>query len=191
MKTGVLIGVDPIKIILVAGIIGFIIIVTAFKSIKGKISKKDIFCNLKIGINKKYTYIKAIIDTGNFLKEPITGVPVIIVEKESLYEVISKEILDNLKEIINGSNAEIEEYVSRIRVIPFSSLGKENGILLGIKVDSLIIDFEDKNRHIENIIVGIYDGKLSKNGKYEALIGLEILEYKGGKSNEFITVIKR
>jgi len=148
------------------------------------------YCNIKLEINSKYAYIKGIIDTGNFLREPITKVPVIVVEKESLANVIPEYILDNLDKIINGEDVELKEFAPKIRIIPFTSLGKENGILLGIKVDYIVIE-QEENIKINNVIVGIYNGHLSKNGKYKALIGLDLLEEnKGGIENEHIRNIK-
>jgi len=35
---------------------------------------------------------------------------------------------------------------------------------------------EENNSIIQNVIVGIYNGHLSKGGKYKALIGLDLLE---------------
>lgn len=135
-------------------------------------------CNIKVNINSRCTYIKAIIDTGNFLREPITKMPVIVVEKKSLVNVIPNYILDNLDKIINGENIDLEEYTSKIRIIPFTSLGKENGILLGLKADNVLVEMEENNNIIQNVIIGIYNGHLSKNGKYQALIGLDLLDYK-------------
>jgi len=133
-QSGILTGTYPMEVILIGGIIGFIIIVTAFKNIKGKISKKDIFCELKININNKYLYVKAIIDTGNFLKEPITGIPVVIVEKEKLAGIIDSSILEHLNGIVSGENIVTDEYALKIRLIPFTSLGKENGLLVRNKI---------------------------------------------------------
>ena len=169
---------------------GFIIITTAFKNIKGKLTKKDMFCNIKININSNTVYTKAIIDTGNFLKEPITKIPVAVVEKDILKGVIPEEILNNLSNIIEGKEIALGEYLSRIRLIPFMSLGKENGMLIGIKADGLAINTQDDVLFIKNIIIGIYDGNLSKTGKYKALIGLELLENKGGNKDEHIRTIK-
>lgn len=169
---------------------GFIIITTAFKNIKGKLTKKDMFCNIKININSNTVYTKAIIDTGNFLKEPITKIPVAVVEKDILKGVIPEEILNNLSNIIEGKEIALGEYLSKIRLIPFMSLGKENGMLIGIKADGLAINTQDDVLFIKNIIIGIYDGNLSKTGKYKALIGLELLENKGGKKDEHIRTIK-
>lgn len=178
MEDGVLIGTYPIKVILVAGIVGFIIITTSFKNIKGKLTKKDMYCKIKVNINLKHTYINAIIDTGNFLREPITKIPVVVIEKEVLDGIVPDFILNNLEKIINGEDVDLGEYASKIRIIPFTSLGKENGILIGVKADKIIVEMEENDININNVIIGIYDGHLSKTGKYKALIGLDLLDYK-------------
>lgn len=174
-QDGVLIGTYPIKMILAGGIVGFLIITIAFKNIKGRMSKNDMYCNVKIYLKEKYVDITAIIDTGNFLREPITKMPVIVVEKEKLKDIFPNNILDNIDSIINGDNIHLGEFSAKIRAIPFKSLGKENGLLLGIKVDNVKIYYEDMEHKITDVIVGIYNGKLSKNGKYTGLVGLDIL----------------
>lgn len=108
--------------ILIAGIVGFIIITTSFRSIKGRLTRKDMYCKIKININSKFAYINAIIDTGNFLREPITKIPVIVVERTMLYNIIPDYILNNLNEIINGEDVELNEFASKIKIIPFTSL---------------------------------------------------------------------
>ncbi len=148
-------------------------------------------CNIKVNINSKYTYINAIIDTGNFLREPITKMPVIVVEKNTLVNVIPDYILDNLDKIINGKDIELEEYTSKIRIIPFTSLGKENGILIGLKADSVLVQLGENNINISNAIIGIYNGVLSKSGKYKALIGLDLIENEESEGDyEYIRNIK-
>ena len=175
-QNGTLVGIYPLKMILIGGLIGFIIIVLSFKTIKNKIARRDMTCTIDIQIEGKKENIKAIIDTGNFLKEPITGKSVIIVEKESVKNIISENILNNLEEIINGSMQVEEKYLSKIKLIPFSALGVENGLLLGIKPDSVNINYQDKQIEEKNVIVGLYSRKLSKSNRYNALVGLDIIE---------------
>lgn len=189
-KDGKLIGVYPIKMILIGGILGFIIIITAFKNIKKKFTKADMICNIKLQINGKSTYVVSIIDTGNFLKDPISKAPVIVVNRDSLKEILPCKILDNIKEIINGENIEIDEYMEKIRIIPFSSLGKENGLLLGIKADNVVINYQESVIALDSAIIGIYTGILSRGDKYEALIGLEAVNGRGGNKNEYFENIK-
>lgn len=193
MKDGIYIGTYPIKIALLGCIVGFTITVISFKIVKSKLTKKDVMCNIKIYINDKSIETKAIIDTGNMLKDPITRVPVIVVERDILYGIIPNKILNNLTYIIGGDvseefyEQENIQYISKFRVIPFSSIGKENGMLLGVKADKVMIEMNGNEEKIKNVIIGIYDKKLSKKGTYSALLGLDILG--GSEENESITKI--
>ena len=172
-QNGVLAGTYPIKMILAGGIVGFAIVVISFKNIKGKLNKKDMYCNVKLCERENKKVITAIIDTGNFLKDPITKIPVIVAEINSLDGLFPSEILHNASKIINGGDIDLGEYASKIRVIPFKSLGNDNGLLLGIKIDKAYIEYQDNVHEIKNIIVGIYNGNLSRSGKYEGLVGLD------------------
>ena len=119
------------------------------------------------------------IDTGNLLKDPITNSPVIIIEKNKLSNILPKEILENSEKIINGKYEFSDEnlkYASKFRVLPFSSLGKQNGMLLGFKVDKIEAEINDEDIIREDAIVGIYDKKLSSRNQYEGLIGLNYVE---------------
>ena len=183
IKNGVYIGTYPLKIAILGGLLGFIIINISFKIIKNRINKKNMFCDIEIYLNNNVTKVHALVDTGNLLKEPITGNPVIVVEKENLYDIMPKEILDNIEEIMYGNSEENmeNEYISKLRLIPFSSLGMQNGMLIGTKVDKIKIEFEDEEINITNVITGIYNKSLTRNKLYNALIGLDILENKDNK----------
>ncbi len=169
-QNGALIGTYPIKMILAGGILGFIIITFAFKNIKGKLTRKDMMCTVIIG----NTRITAIVDTGNLLKDPITKMPVLIMEREMLKGIFPEIILENATDIVNGKEIELGEYSSKLRVIPYKSIGKENGLLLGIKAKNIRIVYQDIEK-AHDVIIGIYTGTLSKNNKYSAIVGLELL----------------
>ena len=180
MKKGLFLGTYPLKTVLLGAVISFTVILVAFKIIKGKFSKKDMFCDLEIKINNKIVKTTAMIDTGNCLKEPITNSTVIILEHTLLYECIPKQILNNLDNIIGGDFKEIpqeikEKYISKFKLIPYSSLGKQNGMLLGIMPEYVKILTEDNEKTI-NAIIGIYNKSLTKKGEYSALIGVECIE---------------
>lgn len=180
IKNGMFVGDYILKIILLGAIISFIIIKISIKIIKTKITPKDIYCKIKIKLNNKEIETEAMLDTGNFVKEPITNTPVIIVESSLLYDIVPKEILNNLEEILGGNFSKLsediqKEYLSKLRCIPFKSLGKENGMLLGIKADGVEIEKEEECKTTKDVIIGIYDKSLTKRGEYRALVGMEIL----------------
>lgn len=177
MKNGLFLGTYPMKSVVLAGIIGFIIIVTAFKIVRNRITKRDIYKNVKIEIDGKQIHLNAILDTGNMLKDPITGSPVIVVEKSILYEILPIELLDNIENILGGNLEKIPEsikkqYIKRLKFIPFSSLGRQNGMLVGIKPNFIEIMDEQNSLKREDIIIGIYEKSLTKDGRYRALMGI-------------------
>ena len=188
MKNGMFLGTYPLKTVILGAVVGFVLTISAFNLIKKKISKKDLICRVEIVLNKIKIETKALIDTGNMLKEPITNTPVMVIEHTLLYNIIPKEILNHLEEIIGGDFKNIpekikNEYISKLKLIPFSSLGKQNGMLIGIKADYIKIEKgegkeeegEDEIIKKENIILGIYNKSLTKKGEYRAIIGMELI----------------
>ncbi len=190
MKNGIYIGSYPIKVALLGGIMGFIVINIAFKIVKGRISQNDMFCKIQITLKEKHTQVIAMIDTGNLLKDPITKFPVIVVEEEKIKNILDEKVIKELKNLLEGKETKdfAEEYLSKVRLIPFASLGKQNGMLLGIKVDEVIIEFDEDKKKIKDVIIGIYDKKLCKNEKYNALIGLDLVQ--GSEKDEYYRKIK-
>ena len=194
IRNGVFVGTYPLKVAIIGGSVAFIIIQLGFKLVKAKISKKDMIYKIEIRICEKTARISALLDTGNLLKEPITGLPVVIVEKNSLKKILPEEILNNLDKVVGGDtdelmyNEELIKYISRFRMIPFSSVGKQNGLLLGVRSDSVNIILDEVSETISNAIIGIYDKSFTKNGAYSAIFGLDMLE--GGNVNESVSNVK-
>ena len=118
----------------------------------------------------------------NIISDSVTPqiIPNIYVEKIEGVEVI-------VLEVFHGSNTPY--YIT--------SLGKENGMLLGIKADRIVVNFHDDIYTIDNVIIGIYSKSLNNSGKYNAIIGLDVLQNpikttnrKLGEEHEFITNTK-
>lgn len=180
MKNGLFLGTYPLKTIILAAIIAFLIIVTAFTIIRKKLTKKDIIYKIEVKINNKLIQAEALIDTGNMLKEPITNLPVVVIERTLLYDCIPKEILNHLEDIIGGDFEKIPEeirnqYISRLKLIPFSSLGKQNGMLIGIKPEYIKIIKDEQVEIKKDVIIAIYNRSFTKKGEYRALMGMEFV----------------
>ena len=184
MRNGVYVGTYPIKIALLGEIVGFIIVYTAFKIVKTKLHKKDMVYSITIKLEEKMLQTKAMLDTGNLLKDPISGMPVIVVEKQQLYSLLPAKLLNNIEKLIGGDGANLleqieeKEILTRFRMIPFSSVGRQNGLMLGFKADEVIIEKGEEKNMRKNVIVGIFNQMLSKNDNYSALIGIDMLEEK-------------
>ena len=69
------------------------------------------------------------------------------------------------------------------------SVGNSNGIMIAYKVDKIKVEYQDKKYEITDVLIGFYNDALTKNGKYSALIGLQILE-RSIVTDEYNTDVK-
>ncbi len=120
------------------------------------------------------------LDTGNGLKDPLTQRPVVVAE----YELLKEYLPDDCKLAIENYQDDNDilqalstsSWANRIRVIPFSSIGKKNGLMVGLRCDEIIVDPDKINSLYKNLVVGIYLDKLSAKDNYQLLIPSEILQ---------------
>ena len=178
IKNGIFTGNYPVKIIFLGSIIAFLLAFFSIKIIKSKFLPTNLLYDITICIFEKKCKLKVMLDSGNLLKDPFTGQPVIIVERSILYEILPCELLDNIEDLIIGNMDNIpidvrKKYNTRIKIIPFSSLGKTNGMIIGIRFDEIFIGDDDKR--FKNIVVGIYCKSLTKRGEYNGLIGMDFI----------------
>lgn len=190
---GMVIGGEYIfELLLISACISFALIKVSMKLIKlkQKLTKSDMICEIEIKLDDRSVKMKALLDTGNLLTDPITKTPVVIVEKRKVIDLISKEKLWKIDSLLGGDgNFQNELYSTRVKAIPYVSVGNKNGIMIAYKVDSIKVEYQDEINELNNVLIGIYNDTLTKNNKYSALIGLQILERSKVK-NESNTDIK-
>lgn len=164
----------PLKVILLGITFGFILICIVRIMAYIKEYNRAKILDLEIFYNGKNLKVKTLLDSGNLLKEPISQRDVIIIEKEELYGFVSNEILNNITNILEGKWLSDNSKFYNFKLIPFSSLGRENGLLIGFKPDYIKV-YADEEYLKNEVFIGIYDGKLTNNNLYTSLIGLNIL----------------
>ncbi|WP_243414685.1 sigma-E processing peptidase SpoIIGA [Sporosalibacterium faouarense] len=170
-----------VKLLIIGIFASSILLKFTWGYIQNIISKERVFIPITINLNNKKAKIMALMDTGNSLKDPISDIPVIVVEFCAIKDLLPdnvQRIFDQYKEnnleIISNVMSKSTEEV-KFRLIPFKSLGLENGMLLGFKPDTVVLNEEDE-RVLSNIVVGIYNNTLSPDNKYMALLHPEILK---------------
>lgn len=103
--------------------------------------------------------LTALVDTGNLLRDPITGQEVLVLNREAAENLIEEEIRDPVALLENSP-------VPGLRLIPFRSIGNSNGMMAGLKVDDVRI----AGKHVSTI-VGFAPYGFGKNSTYQALTG--------------------
>ncbi len=127
--------------------------------------------------------VKAMVDTGNSLRDPLSQRPVIVVEYSALQGILPPEItraynsqggldLENLAVSLAAS-----PWAARLRLIPFHSLGQDRGMLLALRPDEVVIVTGERMIKIKEVLIGLYRERLSPEGSYRALLHPDLLEW--------------
>ena len=151
--------------VFLAGIIAIIMLIYFFRK-----RSKHIFKDVVISISGKVKEIRLLLDTGNLLREPYTGKPVMIVEKKALKNVIDEDLFNDLDKMLNGG----EIIPDGMFLIPYRSLGNSSGFLLGIKPD--FVALKKNGKKFYNVVIGICDENMSETKSYSGIFGLETLD---------------
>lgn len=135
---------------------------------------------MKIIMDGLEVEIPALIDTGQNLTEPAGNNPVAVAEYLAVREMLPPGMRrlfenhkeDDLAELL--SSAQSDGFNVRIRMIPYKSVGVSHGMMVGFLPDSVC--FGTKNGNAAKVIIGIYNGTLTKNGDYRALLNACLAE---------------
>lgn len=115
-------------------------------------------CEVILNCEDKQLKVKAFIDSGNMLTEPISKRPVSIVEAECL------------------KAAGIIMPDEKCRAIPYHSVGKKNGILLGFEFPEMRICSRNKEKCVEKVIIAVSNDALFTNKKYQMILHPQLME---------------
>lgn len=136
------------------------------------LNKDNAYYSIDIKCSNKTINVNALVDTGNYLIEPISNKPVIVAEYSALRDILPYNLIEiyenkkesNLMEIISAISE--DAFRKSIRIIPFKSVGREKGMMIGFVADSVKIN----DNVINKPVIGICRFNLSKNGLYSALL---------------------
>lgn len=177
---GVIIGGEYIfELILISGIVSLALITACTKlvKLKQKYSSGDTICKLCVYKEDKHVNIKALLDTGNLLTDPISKSPVIVSQLDKIQPIIPSESFVEIMYMMGGDVQDKQSvHDANIKIIPYTSVGNNNGIMVAYKVDCVKVEYQDEVYEIRNAVIGFCKDTLSKNNKYSALIGLKMLE---------------
>ena len=124
----------------------------------------------------------ALVDTGNRLRDPLSGHPVMIVEAEAFSSLLPPSLhqwlSDREKPDLNALTQALAQspWSSRFRLIPYNSIDREHGMLVGFRPDEVIVRTGSESLSTRDVVVGICHRRLDPEGPYHALIPPEILQ---------------
>ena len=163
IKSGVVYFDLPQRMFLPMLVISFAAVTVFMKILRRKRAKRLYDITVIYG-SKKIT-VTALFDSGNLLKEPITGKAVNLIEWKKARSLFCG---DYTAETIIFNDEGIKLYA-----VPYRTVGIKSGIIYAFSPDR--IEILGENRTIDNALVGLYDGRLSKGNEYNALLSADMI----------------
>lgn len=121
----------------------------------------------------------ALLDTGNRLRDPLTRVAAMVVETAVIKHLLPVGILEIINQMQQGQadlQFELSPYwQERFRLLPFSSIGTEHGLLVGFRPDQVVVWQKELEIKSSNVVVALYNRELSPEGAFHALIPPDLI----------------
>ena len=149
---------------------------------------KDIY-DVELSLEGRSIKAKGLFDTGNCLYDPLYHKPVIVIERSLIEKLMSKEFLDefdNMKNYLSDVGMEDEVATSleqseiakrmllRLRIIPYSSIGKAQGVMFGLMLDQIVVHTGKETISCNRITAAISENSLSPKEEYHVILHKEL-----------------
>ena len=132
------------------GILSAIILTLLIKGYQVLKHKVQNIYEVTIAIHGKTLCVKGLRDTGNQLKDPVSGRPVNIISYDAVKELLDKDI--------------------KMFYIPYHSIGKSSGLLPGMTLDYMSIKREKDSQRVEHPVIALSKEPVNKTGSYQMIL---------------------
>lgn len=170
VKNGIFYINLPWEVLLLTVFIAYEIIRLGWGVLQSKLSKDTLYRKVGISFCGEEVWVDALLDTGNSLCDPFSGTPVIVAEYDVLRPILPPELGIGEESLVSIERIQDVKLRAKLRMIPFTSLGKEHGMLVGFMPDKAWILENENLRETGEIVVAIYTRHLSRDQSYGALL---------------------
>ena len=127
---------------------------------------------LKVIFDGRSKTLSAYCDSGNLLRDPISGRPCIVADTDALRDILPKGIIEASKNKIADASSFSEDVARKIRLIPTKTATGE-GILLALRADKIFVG-EGKDEREVNAMLAVCELEKSNEG-CQALVPAELM----------------
>ncbi|MED0674713.1 sigma-E processing peptidase SpoIIGA [Aneurinibacillus thermoaerophilus] len=117
---------------------------------------------------------RGFIDTGNQLHDPLSRIPVTIMEAELWKEVLPDGILRQIYceeiDIASAVPDGEEKWLERMRFIPYCTVSSKASFLIAIRPDEVRVYAGNKTYRLRRMLIGLRASPLSADGSYQAVV---------------------
>ncbi len=128
--------------------------------------------DVEIQIEDATIRLKGLIDSGNLLTDPITKVPVMIIDCRQTDRSYRLHELVSLNSMMETTN---HPWNARIRMIPFRSVGYDQQMMIALRPDFINIYHDNKVYKVKRCLVGLTKQQFSSDGDFECILHPKML----------------
>ncbi len=139
------------SLFLVLAIAGYYLVLGIWKFISYMQRWNQFHCKVELYLGNERYEIKGLIDTGNGLRDPISGEPVSV-----LNHAVAKKLFG-------------EKPLKNVRYIPYRSIGKKEGVLAAFQIDRMCV-WTDTKCWVENPLIAISEEPIGMGNEYEMIL---------------------
>jgi stage II sporulation protein GA (sporulation sigma-E factor processing peptidase) len=139
----------------------------------------DQIVDVSITMMEKKVIVKGLIDSGNQLYDPITKKPVMIAEAEKLMTVFPEsmhQVISNRNPMEAVTAIEQKEWIGRLKIIPYRSVGQDLQLLLAVIADEVVIHTKEESLMLSRPLIGLNHSRLSSEDDYQCIIHPKMIQ---------------
>jgi stage II sporulation protein GA (sporulation sigma-E factor processing peptidase) len=126
---------------------------------------------VSVSVNGRAARLKGLVDTGNRLREPFSGLPVAVCEAKAFAGVLPDS---HIEAALRGEI--FTDTPPPLRVVPYANVGG-TGVLPAFKPDMLLIETPRETLRVEEVYVGLSRESIGDE-HYDCLLGPELMAFK-------------
>lgn len=159
----------------------FFVVLFWFKRVIGTRQRQEKMATYLVDVQailgEAVVHCKGLIDTGNQLTDPLSRLPVMVMEAKlwekhfpaALRGQLTAERADNL--ILEwAEEAGSFPWPDRLRLVPYRGINKGTQFMLALKPDEVTIRWDGREHRTAKVLIGLDGGRLSAEGSYEAIV---------------------
>lgn len=131
---------------------------------------------VRVEIGGESVQMQALVDTGNRLRDPLSGAPVVVADRRALGPLLPPELLEGPPaDPVELAAALPPPWAGRAALIPFRSVGVPDGVLLALRPDRILV----QGRPLD-ALVALAPHPVDPAGRYHALVPDAPVHPEGG-----------
>jgi stage II sporulation protein GA (sporulation sigma-E factor processing peptidase) len=133
---------------------------------------------VQVTIGSETINVKGLVDSGNQLYDPLSKQPVMFVSIKNQLEIVSEEVkklADATESVLMGSVMLPDEWQNRLRIIPCKVIGQEHQLIVGVKVDTILIEQNNDQYLCDKGLVSFTIKQLSADDAFQCIVHPKML----------------